>query len=229
MSRAWEDLAFKNPKYRGVLYQNIPEADRYPVLSDLSVPLERFVELRDSPVPIVLNYEPETIALALQRIKAKHPAVGMSVEITRARGPNISDVCFPTGNDDEDDEAAALPHSKADSLYHSIQAYGASISKRGISDDMRNEIEHTLAALEVKAMLSRENKYVPPTEEELAKRPIDVTGLRDAESIEAESAGGNDSEEGDEDESSSQYLSFCSQVPTTQTKDERIKAGWEQR
>jgi len=216
ISQAWEDLAFNSPKQPGVLFRNVPKADQYPVLSDPSVPLERFIDLRDSPVPVVLNYDPETIAVALERIKSRMPSVGMSVEMDFADGHNPSEFTFPAGDGGDDDDAVPFPDSKADDLYFSMKAYAGSISKQNPDGPMRREIEHVLAELAVKSMLRAEGKYDPPTAEELAQRSANVTGLPDSKK-------GDE----DEDESSSQYLSFCSQVPTTKTKDERIPQYWE--
>jgi len=216
ISKMWEDLAFNNPQYPGVLFENIPSADHYPVLSDPSVPLKNFTDLRDSPVPVVLNYDEGTISVAMDRIKKRLPSVGMSQEIHFADGHDPGDYSFPA--EDVDNEAELFPYKRSDSLYHSMVAYAGSISKRHPDDDMRREIEHTLAELEVKAMLRLEGKYDAPTAEELALRPSNIAGLRD-----------DDKNDEGESSSSSGYLSFCSQVPTAKTKDRRILQAWERR
>ena len=225
VSRLWEDLAFNNPKCRGVFFQNVPKADAYPVLSDPSIPLKRFTDLRDSPVPVVLNYSEEMISTALDRIKKRMPSIGMSVEMSLADGHNPSDFSFPTTNDNDNDATSTFPHAKADSLYHSIKAYAGSMSKRNPDDPMRREIEHVLAELEVKAMLRADGKYTPPTAEELSRRPVMVAGLCSNKS--ARSASDDDGSSEEEEEGSSQYMSFCSQVPTTATSDKRIPQSWE--
>mmetsp|Transcript_10704 Transcript_10704/g.25238 ORF Transcript_10704/g.25238 Transcript_10704/m.25238 type:complete len:436 (+) Transcript_10704:444-1751(+) len=214
ISQAWEDLAFNSPKQPGVLFRNVPKADQYPVLSDPSVPLERFIDLRDSPVPVVLNYDPETIAVALERIKSRMPSVGMSVEMDFADGHNPDEFTFPTGDDGDDNGAVPFPDSKADDLYFSMKAYAGSISKQNPDGPMRREIEHVLAELAVKSMLRAEGKYDPPTAEELAQRSANVTGLPDSKK-------GDE----DEDESSSQYLSFCSQVPAGRQCRSLLRSG----
>jgi len=75
-NKLWEELAFEKPMYPGVCYE-CDEPKQYPVLSNPAVPLDKFLEVKNSPAPVVLNHSRQMVATALARIAAKAPPTGM--------------------------------------------------------------------------------------------------------------------------------------------------------
>ena len=225
----WEQLAFDKPMYPGVCYK-CAEPSQYPVPSNPSVPLEKFLEVKNSPTPVVLNYSQEMVNTALGRIAARAPPTGMSQEITIAKGHVIDeaeDFEFGGGDDDEDDGDGDRKASDDEDLYHMLEPLVKEMSKREqqLTDGMREFLSRKVGKLVQLAQRNAAGRFNPPPMDDDDNEEDDYED--DAEMDGGDETDNDDDHMDDGDPSVEKGWTSLSYATDTRSQDERIKQSWE--
>lgn len=207
--------------YPGVCYE-CAEPSQYPVLSNPAVPLDKFLAVKNSRTPVVLNYSQQMIDTALARIAAKAPPTGMSQEMTHAKGHVIDDAeDFDFGGVDDDcGDGDGNEMGDDDEIYHVLNPLIKEISKREqqLTDDMKEFLERKVARLVVLTQRNAVGRFNPPS--------MDDDDETDDAEMEAEDEMDDDDMD-DEDADAEERWTSLSYPTDTRSHDERIKQPWE--
>ena len=211
----------------GVCYE-CAEPSQYPVLSNPAVPLEKFLAVKNSPTPVVLNYSQEMIDTALARIAEKAPPTGMSQHMTCAKGHVIEEAeDFEFGGNDVGDGCDGKPPSDDDDIYHVLNPLVKEISKREehLTDAMKVFLEREVGKLVQLAQSNAVGRFDPPSNDDDNNKEDDDED--DAEMDGEDEADNDDDHMGDGDPSVEKGWTSLSYATDTRSQDERIKQSWE--
>ena len=225
-NKLWEELAFEKPMYPGVCYE-CAEPSQYPILSNPAVPLEKFLAVKNSPTPVVLNYSQEMIDTALARIAAKAPPTGMSQDMTYAKGHVIEEAeDFEFGGNDVGDGGDGKPPS-VDDIYHVLNPLVKETSKREehLTEAMKVFLEREVGKLVTLTQQNAVGRFNPPSMDDDNNKEDDDEG--DAEMDGEDEADDDDDHMDGGDPRVEKGWTSLSYATDNRSQDERIKQPWE--
>ena len=168
ITKEWDKIAFDEPRYPGVLYQSSkpnPEPSAYPVLCQKCVPLESFLAVKNSPVPVLTNCSKEAVAAAMERTTSKSPPIGLSQELHGPcndgddEGDESGSDCYPFFDDDE----LCANHSEKETLYNSMLGKLKDICRFGThyTPEMEEHFKSGMNEMLVEAYSFMHGQFVP--------------------------------------------------------------------